>query len=60
MKTTIIKTAACIAALLGLLLVVADMPDAGLLTFTLAKAAGLAVVYSSVKLWEKHIPDETI
>ena len=60
MKTTAIKIIASIAALLGLLMLVADMPDAGLLTFTLAKAAGLAIVYSSVKLWEKHIPDETI
>ena len=59
MKTTM-KVIASLGALFGLFLLVSDMPEAGLLTFTLAKAAGLAVIYTSVKIWEKYIPDETI
>ena len=60
MKDTIIKTIASIAALLGLLMLVGDMPDAGLIRFATVKAAGFAILWGAVKVWERYIPDESI
>ena len=60
MKQNIIKSVAAALAVVGLVMLVGDLPEAGLLPLALAKAAGLAVIYTSVKIWEKYIPDETI
>lgn len=60
MKELIIKTASCIAALVGLLMLVGDIPDASVVTFATAKIAGAAILWVAVRVMEKYIPEEEI
>lgn len=60
MKTIIIKTVASVAALLGLLLLVSEMPDANMVNFAAVKILGLFILWVAVKVWERYIPDESI
>ena len=60
MKTMLIKILASVAALLGLLLLVSEMPEANMVNFAAVKIAGLFILWVAVKIWEKFIPDETI
>ena len=60
MKAIIIKTLASIAALLGLLMLIGELPEASLAHFAAVKIAGLFILWVAVKIWEKFIPDETI
>lgn len=58
MKDLIIKTASCIAALVGLLMLVGDMPEASIATFVTAKIAGAAILWVAARVMEKYIPEE--
>ena len=58
MKAIIIKSIACIAALVGLLMLVGDMPDAGLGKFSIVKLAGLALLYAGAKVIDHYYPEE--
>ena len=58
MKDLIIKTASCIAALVGLLMLVGDMPEASVATFVTAKIAGAAILWGAARVMEKYIPEE--
>ena len=60
MKAIIIKTVASVAALLGLLLLVSEMPDANMVNFAAVKILGLFILWVAVKVWEKFIPEESI
>ena len=60
MKAIIIKTVASVAALLGLLLLVSEMPDANMVNFAAVKILGLFILWVAVKVWERYIPDESI
>lgn len=60
MKAIIIKTVASVAALLGLLLLVSEMPDANMVNFAAVKILGLFILWVAVKVWERFIPDESI
>ena len=58
MKDLIIKTVACIAALVGLLMLVGDMPEAGIASLAAAKITGAALLWAAAKLYEKFIPED--
>lgn len=60
MKDLIIKTASCIAALVGLLMLVGDIPDASVVTFATAKIAGAAILWVAARVMEKYIPEEEV
>lgn len=60
MKAIVIKTVASVAALLGLLLLVSEMPDANMVNFAAVKILGLFILWVAVKVWERFIPDESI
>lgn len=60
MKGIIIKIIASVAALLGLLLLVSEMPDANMVNFAAVKILGLFILWVAVKVWEHFIPDESI
>ena len=60
MKTMLIKIIASVAALLGLLLLVSEMPDANMVNFAAFKILGLFILWVAVKVWERFIPDESI
>ena len=58
MKAIIIKAATSIAVLAGLLMLVGDVPGAGIGKFTAIKSAGAALLWAGGKLYEKFIPDD--
>ena len=58
MKELIIKTVSGIAALLGLLMLVGEMPEASIAAFAAAKLTGAALVWGAAKLYEKFIPED--
>lgn len=60
MKAIIIKIVASVAALLGLLLLVSEMPEANMVNFAAVKILGLFILWVAVKVWEKFIPEESI
>lgn len=60
MKTILIKIIASIAALLGLLMLVGDMPEASVATFVTAKISGAAILWVAVRIMEKYIPKEEV
>ena len=60
MKDLIIKTVACIAALVGLLMLVGDMPEASIASLAAAKITGAALLWAGAKLLERYIPEEQI
>lgn len=60
MKDLIIKTASCIAALVGLLMLVGDMPEASIATFVTAKISGAAILWVAARVMEKYIPEEEV
>lgn len=60
MKNIVIKSVASVAALLGLLLLVSEMPEASLGKFVAVKALGLIIFWLAAKAWEKFIPEEQI
>ena len=47
-------------ALVGLLLLVADMPEATIVKVVIAKAAGALLLLASARIMEKYIPEETV
>jgi hypothetical protein len=58
MKELIIKTVSGIAALLGLLMLVGEMPGASIAAFAAAKLTGAALVWGAAKAYEKFIPED--
>lgn len=58
MKTIIIKTVASSAALIGLLLLVGDMPGASLGKFAVVKLLGLLIFLGAARALEKFLPEE--
>ena len=58
MKAFIIKSIMAALALVGLLLLVADMPEATIIMVVATKAAGAAVLLASARVMEKYIPEE--
>lgn len=60
MKDLIIKATAAILTIVGLVLLLGDMPDASVLGFITAKAGGAALLLCMNRLWEKYIPEEEV
>ena len=60
MKAIIIKSIMAALALVGLLLLVADMPEATIAKVVIAKAAGAVLLFASARIMEKYIPEETV
>lgn len=60
MKAIIIKSIMAALALVGLLLLVADMPEATIAKVVIAKAAGAAILWGAARIMEKYIPEETV
>ncbi len=60
MKAIIIKAVMAVVALVGLLLLVADMPEATIVKVVIAKAAGALLLLGSARIMEKYIPEETV
>lgn len=58
MRESIIKTVSGIAALLGLLMLVGEMPGAGIAAFAAAKITGAALVWAAAKLYDKFITED--
>lgn len=58
MKAIIIKVIACIAALVGLLMLVGDMPDAGLGEISVVKLGGMALLIAGSKIIDHYYPEE--
>lgn len=56
----LIKIIASVAALLGLLLLVSDMPEASIAATVTAKIAGAAILWVAAKVMEKYIPEEEV
>ena len=60
MKEIIIKATAAVLTLIGLLLMIGDMPDASVLGFVSAKAGGAALLLLTNRIWEEYIPEEEV
>ena len=60
MKAIIIKSIMAALALVGLLMLVGDMPEASIATFVTAKISGAAILWAAVRVMEKYIPEETV
>ena len=58
MRTIIIKIVASSAALLGLLILVGDMPGASLGKFAVVKLLGLLIFLGAARALEKILPEE--
>ena len=58
MRESIIKTVSGIAALCGLLMLVGEMPGAGIAAFAAAKLTGAALVWGAAKLYDKFITED--
>lgn len=58
MRTIVIKIVASSAALLGLLILVGDMPGASLGKFAVVKLLGLLIFLGAVRALEKILPEE--
>lgn len=57
---TITKIIASAIALVGLVMLVGDLPEANIVHFAFVKIAGLAALYAGVKMWERYIPNEEV
>ena len=60
MKKTIIKTAAVVATLVALVLLLGDLPKANMVHVAFVKICGLALLWGAVKVWEANVPEEEI
>jgi len=58
MKTMLIKIIASVAALVGLLMLVGEMPEASIASFAAAKLTGAALVWGAAKLYDKFITED--
>jgi hypothetical protein len=58
MRTIVIKIVASSAALLGLLILVGDMPGASLGKFAVVKLLGLLIFLGAARALEKILPEE--
>lgn len=58
MKELIIKTVSGIAALLGLLMLVGEMPEASIAAFAAAKISGAALLWGAAKLYDEFITED--
>lgn len=54
----LIKIIAGIAALLGLLMLVGEMPEASIAAFAAAKLTGAALVWGAAKLYDEFITED--
>ena len=60
MKAIIIKAVMAVVALIGLLMLVGDMPEASVATFVTAKISGAAILWVAARVMEKYIPKEEV
>jgi len=54
----LIKIIASVAALVGLLMLVGEMPEASIASFAAAKLTGAALVWGAAKLYDKFITED--
>lgn len=47
-------------ALVGLVLILGELPEASMVTFVSAKITGCALLLAAGKVWEHTIPEENI
>jgi len=60
MKQLIIKAIVAVLAIVALVMLVGDMPEASAITFASAKIAGLALLLAAVRIWDRNIPEEEV
>jgi len=60
MRQLIIKSIVAVLAIIALVLLVGDLPEASLLIVGSAKLAGLALLLAAARVWDKNIPEEEI
>lgn len=60
MKKQAVKAIAVLVAVIALVMLVGDMPDASLVHFAAVKIAGLALLWGAAKILEKEIPFEEV
>ena len=60
MRENITKAAFLAVSMVGVFLLVADMPKAGLMAFIIVKAAGALMLYAGAKAIERILPEEEV
>ena len=60
MKQSIIKSIAAVLTIVALVMLVGDLPEASTVVFTVAKAAGFALLLAAIRIWNKYIPEEEV
>jgi len=60
MKKYITMAILAAVALVGLVLILGELPEASMVTFVSAKITGCALIWVAGKVWEHTIPEENI
>lgn len=60
MRELIIKSISAVLAIIALVMLVGDLPDASLIVFSIAKFAGFTLLLAAVRIWNKYIPEEEV
>lgn len=60
MRELIIKSISAVLAIIALVMLVGDLPDASLIVFSIAKFAGFTLLLAAVWIWNKYIPEEEV
>lgn len=60
MKALIIKSIIAVLAIVALVMLIGDMPNANLFIVSMTKIAGIALLLAAARVWEKHMPEENI
>ena len=60
MKALIIKSIIAVLAIVALVMLIGDMPNANLFIVSMTKIAGIALLLAAARVWEKNVPEENI
>lgn len=60
MREYITKAALLAVSMVGVFLLLADMPKAGLMAFVIVKAAGALMLYAGARALERILPEEEV
>ena len=60
MKQLVIKSIVVVLAIVALIMLVGDMPNASAFIFSVAKIGGCALLLAAARIWDKNIPEEEV
>ena len=60
MKALIIKSIIAVLAIVALVMLIGDMPNANLFIVSMTKIAGIALLLAAGKIWEHTMPEEEV